>query len=167
MLLSMAATIACSGGPKLPSADGSEKTGTVEAQPAPKPGAEAETGAKGEPPDYSIEGLLEDWPDDVPLLEPYEITGYLPETGGYRQVSILVDGVFDYVYDTYAASLFEENGWEPDEESKSGLPGLFLSFKCEKDIRVLSVMMKSEDDGAKTLVQLGITDVTKRKKAGN
>ncbi len=164
--LSMVISIACSPkGEKPATGIGPGSQAPVEAEPAPKPAeVEAEREEGGGPVDYSLEGVLGSWPEDVPLMEPYEVKGFLPDTGGYKQVSILVDGAFDTVYSYYAKALFDEYGWDADESSKNGLPGVFLSFTCRKGVRELNVMMKSEDDGAKTLVQLGITDLTKHKK---
>ena len=148
-------------GDKPPSGTTDNGTGAIKAETVPQPGEEETAGTAKEQKDYTVGELIKDWPDDVPLLEPYSVTGYLPDSGGYKQVSILVDNSFEYVFNAYSKVLFEDHGWEPDEESKKGVPELFLSFNCRKDNRELSVMMKSEDDGEKTLVQFGITDLEK------
>jgi len=68
------------------------------------------------------------------------------------------------VYSYYADNLFGKGGWQPVDGSKAGVPDVFLSFKCRKDNRELDVMLKSEQEGEQTLIQLGLTDLTKHKK---
>ena len=97
-------------------------------------------------------------------MEPYKVAGFLPEYEGFRQISIVLNSTMDEVYSYYADNLFNKNGWAPVESSKSGAPGIFLAFKCRKDNRELDVMLKSEQDGKQTLVQLGLTDLTTHKK---
>jgi hypothetical protein len=92
------------------------------------------------------------------------VNGYLPEYNGFRQISIISNAGMDEVYNFYADNLFVKGGWEPVEGSKAGVPNIFMSFKCRKDVRELDVMLKSEQEGRETLVQLGLTDLTKHKK---
>lgn len=130
----------------------------------PQPNPEKTTETSEGQSDYSIEALIRNWPEDIPLMEPYKVTGYLPEYGGFRQITINLNAPMDDVYNYYADNLFIKNGWEPVESSKAGVPDIFLSFKCRKDVRELDVMLKSEQEGKETLVQLGLTDLTKHKK---
>ena len=126
------------------------------------------TGKKAEPgtgqSDYSVDELIKNWPKDVPLMEPYKIKGFLPEYEGFRQISILLNSTMNDVYSYYADNLFGKGGWQPVDGSKAGVPDVFLSFKCRKDNRELDVMLKSEQEGEQTLIQLGLTDLTKHKK---
>jgi hypothetical protein len=161
--ISLPVSLACSGREK-PSPTSTSENEPIVAEPAPQPGPEEAPIISGEPDDYSLEGFVDNWPDDVPLMEPHTIESFLPEHGGYKQVTILVEASLSDAYDFYADNLFEKEGWEPVEDSKSGVPGLFLSYKCRKDNRELGVMMKSENEGKITLIQLGLTDLTKYKK---
>ena len=136
----------------------------IQATPVPQPSSGKTTETAEGQTDYSIEELIRNWPKDVPLMEPYRVNGYLPEYNGFRQISIISNAGMDEVYNFYADNLFVKGGWEPVEGSKAGVPNIFMSFKCRKDVRELDVMLKSEQEGRETLVQLGLTDLTKHKK---
>ena len=111
--------------------------------------------------EYSAEAALEDWPDDVPLMEPYTIKWFPPEWKGFRQISIIVNTGWEAAYDFYSEQLFIVHGWEADADSKMGIPDLMISFKCFKDHRELNIMMKKEGEGEETLIQLKLTDLDK------
>jgi hypothetical protein len=145
----MSISLACAGkneGPQPPAGE----IKPVEAQPV----EGQEPPVEGTPaipaPKHTAEEALEQWPDDVPLMEPYTVESYLGVGDEHKQLTITVPYSLGDVFEFYVGSL-ETNGWEPTGEPMGNLVQ-FFSFRCTKDNRELSLMAKPESGEGESLI---------------
>jgi hypothetical protein len=97
------------------------------------------------------------WPEDVPLMEPYEVQTYMEGTRGFKQIGFETQHTLEETFDFYNEQLFDVHGWEllGDEV---GNPGEFVSYKVRKDERQVHLMIRADSDGLRCLVMMKMYD---------
>jgi hypothetical protein len=108
------------------------------------------------PEDGAGKEVVTDWPEDIPLIEPYEVQDYLAGSE-FRQIGVYSPHTLDEVFDFYNKELFDVHGWEL-LGNKGGKPGVFFTYKVGKSNRVVQLMVRADSDGKRCLVQIKILE---------
>ncbi len=103
------------------------------------------------------EGGVKDWPEDVPLIEPYEVQNYGAGSRGFKQIGIESPHTLQEVFDFYNKQLFEVYEWELVGD-QAGNPGEFFSYKVRKGERQVHLMARVDSDGKRCLIMMKIYD---------
>ncbi len=103
------------------------------------------------PKDISGEDIARNWPDDIPLMEPYTIHNFMSGEA-FTQLVIVVPESFEDVVQYYVDNL-EASGWETYGEMH-GAPPVLISWQCRKDDRELDIMIRYDGKQEASFVTL-------------
>jgi len=91
----------------------------------------------------NIEELLETWPEDIPLMEPYEVSLY---TTGMESKQLVIIVPFDLIeVDDFYIDALDAEGWE-EYEGEEVIPTKLLITKNSKDDRNLDLKIRYDSE---------------------
>lgn len=91
------------------------------------------------PKDISGEDIARNWPDDIPLMEPYTIHDFMPGKTFTQLVIVVPESAEDVVQ--YYVDNLEASGWVTHGDMH-GAPPVMISWQCRKDDRELDIMIR-------------------------
>ena len=109
------------------------------------------------PDDASDSEAIEDWPEDVPLIEPYKVQTYVAGAQGFKQISFESPHTLEEVFDFYNKQLFEVHGWAL-AGNEMGQPDVFFKYKVGKDGREVELAVRADSDGKRCLIMMKVYD---------
>ena len=91
------------------------------------------------PREISEEDIARNWPDDIPLMEPYTIQNFMSGKTFTQLVIVVPESAGDVVQ--YYVDNLEASGWETHGDMQ-GAPPVMISWQCRKDDRELDIMIR-------------------------
>lgn len=141
----LALSFACNGSKDKPAPTEEETIEPVYATPVEEP----EVGQ------VNIEELLKTWPEDIPLMEPYEVSIYTSGTNSKQLVIVVPFDLID-VDDFYIDGLKAE-GWE-EYEDEEPIPMVLLMTKSRKGDRNLDLKIRYDPEKEESVVIFTLTE---------
>jgi hypothetical protein len=103
------------------------------------------------PKEISEEDISRNWPEDIPLMEPYTIHNFM-SSEAFTQLVIVVPESAEVVVQYYVDNL-EASGWETHGDMH-GAPPVMISWQCRKDDRELDIMIRYDSRQEASFVTL-------------
>ena len=103
------------------------------------------------PKEISEEDIARNWPEDIPLMEPYTIQNFMSSEAFTQLVIVVIVPIQDVVQ--YYVDNLEAAEWEIYGDMQ-GAPPVMISWQCRKDDRELDVMIRYDSAKEASFVTL-------------
>lgn len=151
----LALSFACNGSKDKPAPTEEETIEPVYATPVDEQQPAVEDPDSPALPQVNIEELLKTWPEDIPLMEPYEVSIYTSGTNSKQLVIVVPFDLID-VDDFYIDGLKAE-GWE-EYEDEEPIPMVLLMTKSRKGDRNLDLKIRYDPGKEESVVIFTLTE---------